>query len=108
MGPHLANAAKNSYSYGYIRRDFMAAYSVAEAKNTLPRLLDRAIEGEKVIITRHGKPVAEIRSLPAERTPMSREQRLALIDDFTKRRQALPPLDISAADLIRQMRDEGV
>ncbi|MGQ2990634.1 type II toxin-antitoxin system Phd/YefM family antitoxin, partial [Brevundimonas sp.] len=42
----------------------MAAYSVAEAKNTLPRLLDKAIEGEKVIITRHGKPVAEIRSLP--------------------------------------------
>lgn len=86
----------------------MAAYSVAEAKNTLPRLLDKAIEGEKVIITRHGKPVAEIRSLPAERAPMSREQRLALIDDFARRRQTLPPLDISAADLIRQMRDEGI
>lgn len=86
----------------------MAAYSVAEAKNTLPRLLDKAIEGEKVIITRHGKPVAEIRSLPAERAPMSREQRLALIDDFARRRQTLSPLDISAADLIRQMRDEGI
>ncbi|WP_312596860.1 type II toxin-antitoxin system prevent-host-death family antitoxin [Brevundimonas sp.] len=86
----------------------MAAYSVAEAKNTLPRLLDRAIEGEKVIITRHGKPVAEIRSLPAERAPMSREQRHALIDDFARRRKTLPPLDISAADLIRQMRDEGI
>jgi prevent-host-death family protein len=86
----------------------MAAYSVAEAKNTLPRLLDKAIEGEKVIITRHGKPVAEIRSLPAEREPISREQRLALIADFAQRRRARPPLDISAVDLIRQMRDEGV
>lgn len=86
----------------------MAAYSVAEAKNTLPRLLDKAIEGEQVIITRHGKPVAEIRSLPTERAPMSPEQRLALMAEFTERRRARPPLGISAADLIRQMRDEGV
>ena len=34
----------------------MTAYSVAEAKNTLPKLIHRALEGEEVIITRHGKP----------------------------------------------------
>lgn len=83
----------------------MAAYSVAEAKNTLPRLLDKAIEGEKVIITRHGKPVAEIRSLPQERPAVSREERRALLEQFAARRQARPQLDISAVELVRQMRD---
>ncbi len=38
----------------------MATYSVAEAKNRLPALIDKAIGGEQVVITRHGKPVAEL------------------------------------------------
>lgn len=42
----------------------MSAYSVAAAKTALPRLIDQALEGEEVIITRHGKPVAELRPLP--------------------------------------------
>jgi prevent-host-death family protein len=48
----------------------MAAYSVAEAKNCLPALIDKAIEGEEVVITRHGKPVAELRPRP-QRDPRS-------------------------------------
>jgi prevent-host-death family protein len=43
------------------RETLMAEYSVADAKNHLPKLIDRAIEGEEVIITRRGKPVVEIR-----------------------------------------------
>lgn len=39
----------------------MPSYSVAEAKNRLPSLIDKAIEGEEVVITRHGKPVVELR-----------------------------------------------
>ena len=39
----------------------MTAYSVAEAKNTLPSLIDKALAGEEVIITRRGKPVVEVR-----------------------------------------------
>ena len=39
----------------------MTAYRVAEAKNTLPRLIDRALQGEEVVITRHGKPVVELK-----------------------------------------------
>jgi len=38
---------------------------VACAKNTLPRLIDLAQQGEEVIITRYGKPVAEIRPADA-------------------------------------------
>ena len=39
------------------------AYSVVEAKNTLPKLIHRALQGEEVVITRHGKPVAELKPL---------------------------------------------
>jgi prevent-host-death family protein len=39
----------------------MSTYSVAEAKSGLPGLINRALAGEEVIITRHGKPVVEIR-----------------------------------------------
>ncbi|MBA4807543.1 type II toxin-antitoxin system Phd/YefM family antitoxin [Brevundimonas sp.] len=80
----------------------MAAYSVAEAKNSLPRLLDKAIEGEKVIITRHGKPVAEIRSLPTL-TPDERKAKLLEIAD---RRLSRPPLDMTSVELINGMYEE--
>lgn len=41
--------------------------SVAEAKRRLPELI-RAVEaGEKIVITRHGKPVAQIAPPPEER-----------------------------------------
>ena len=43
----------------------MTAYSVAEAKNTLPKLIDKALAGEEVIITRRGKPVVEVRPASA-------------------------------------------
>ena len=43
----------------------MANHSVAEAKNKLSELIDRALRGEGVVITRHGKPVAELRPIPA-------------------------------------------
>ena len=39
----------------------MANYSVADAKNGLPGLIDKARAGEHVVITRHGRPVAELR-----------------------------------------------
>lgn len=40
----------------------MTTYSVADAKNQLPKLIDRALAGEEVIITRRGKPVVELRA----------------------------------------------
>jgi prevent-host-death family protein len=39
----------------------MATYSVADAKNNLSELIDRALKGEGVVITRHGAPVVELR-----------------------------------------------
>ena len=44
----------------------MSQYSVAEAKNQLPRLLDRMLEGEEVVITRRGKAIARLRPADQE------------------------------------------
>ncbi len=43
----------------------MSTYSVADAKSGLPRLIDRASQGEEVVISRHRKPVAELRPIRA-------------------------------------------
>lgn len=43
----------------------MTTYSVADAKNGLPRLIDRALGGAEVIISRHGKAVVELRPVGA-------------------------------------------
>ena len=51
-------------SYGYNDR---MDVSIAEAKNRLPELIRAVEDGEKVVITRHGKPVAQITPPPPER-----------------------------------------
>jgi prevent-host-death family protein len=44
--------------------------SIAEAKNNLPRLI-RALEaGEQIVITRNGKPVAQLAPPPPGRRPV--------------------------------------
>ena len=41
--------------------------SIVEAKNRLPELIRAVENGEKVVITRHGKPVAQIAPPPPDR-----------------------------------------
>ena len=45
----------------------MAAFNVHEAKTHFSKLLDRVLEGEHVLITRNGLPVAEL--VPARKRP---------------------------------------
>lgn len=45
----------------------MAAFNVHEAKTQFSRLLDRVLQGEEVLITRNGVPVAEL--VPARKRP---------------------------------------
>lgn len=86
----------------------MAQYGVAEAKNNFTHLLDCVEKGETVTITRHGKPVAELRAPAAQgRNAWTPEERREAYDAFVRRREAGLDLGVSAADLIRQMRDEG-
>ena len=75
----------------------MSRYSVADAKNNLPRLIDKALEGEEVVITRHGKPVVELRPATAART---------LNVDYNwlrKRRDSRPASPIDSVSLLNSL-----
>nr|WP_295660789.1 type II toxin-antitoxin system prevent-host-death family antitoxin [Polymorphobacter sp.] len=80
----------------------MPRYSVAEAKNTLPRLIDRALAGEDVVITRHGKPVVEVRA----REAFDRAAWLASLDRIEAETAAIPPTGITSVQLLSDMSNE--
>lgn len=54
----------------------MSEIGVYEAKTHLAKLLERVEKGERFIITRHGRPVAELRPVPRR----SREDIVAAIE----------------------------
>lgn len=80
----------------------MSSYSIAQAKDQLSRLVDEAIRGEHVTITRHGKPVAELRPTPPAARPVTAEE----IERLRKHREALPYYDGDTVADIRAMREE--
>jgi prevent-host-death family protein len=83
---------------GYI--EHMTHYSVAEAKNNLPRLLDRMLQGEEVVITRRGKAIARLR-------PADHDVRQPPVDaDWLRRVRVKPTVPTDGPTLVRQMRDE--
>ena len=82
----------------------MPTYSIAEAKDQFSRLVDQALAGDEVTITRHGKPVAELR---ARTTPERGRPSPHLIDELARRATRLPALGATAADFVRAMRDEA-
>ena len=49
----------------------MGKHSVVEAKNQLSELIDRALKGEGVVITRHGKPVVELKPIEPAARPVT-------------------------------------
>lgn len=83
----------------------MATYSLAQAKNQLSKLVDEALAGEPVAITRHGKVVVQLTpAQPVRGKPMTRET----LDWLARRRASRPALaGTTWADVIREMRDEG-
>lgn len=80
----------------------MGNYSVAEAKNRLPALIDKAIEGEEVVITRHGKPIAELRPRSVRNAKANR----AMLKWLIARTKARRGVGITSVDLLNQMREE--
>ncbi len=76
---------------------------MAEAKNRLSDLIDRALAGEDVTITRHGRPVAELRSIAPEPGPVRPED----IDWLAARVVGSGPVPTcDAGRLVSEMRDE--
>ena len=82
----------------------MSSYPIAKAKEQLSRLIDEALAGETVTITRHGKPVVELRPSTADEAP--KRMTKADLERLRKRRDERPPLGEDAVTLIRRMRDE--
>ena len=71
--------------------------SLVEAKTHLSELLDRVEAGESVVITRHGRPVAQL-------SPVMRpKQPLRSLAEF---RAKMPRLRKPSAVLVREMRDD--
>jgi prevent-host-death family protein len=78
----------------------MANVSASLAKSNFAAVLDRVEHGETLVITRHGKPVAEIR--PSQREKKSeREQFRDTFQAFRERARKV------SAKEIRALRDAG-
>jgi prevent-host-death family protein len=84
----------------------MATYSVAEAKNHLPKLLNRALAGEDVTITRRGKVIAKIIAR-AEPTPSADLPKSATDVEWLRRHIVTPKVKVDGPSLVRQMRDDS-
>ena len=81
----------------------MTDYSVTEAKNRLPELIDRALAGEDVTITRHGHPLVGITPKKASaRRPVTKED----IDWLIAHRVPCKSGGPDAGELVSQMRDD--
>lgn len=80
----------------------MASYSVADAKHRLPALLSAVERGERVTITRYGKPIAELRPVAGS----AKQVTAASIDWIEQQLLGLPPADTDSVAQLRLLRDE--
>lgn len=77
----------------------MNTVTLAEAKAHLSQLLDQVEAGEEVVITRRGQPVARISPIERPKQPVS---------SLAAFRQHMPRWRKSSAELIRELREEGL
>jgi len=83
----------------------MSTHGVAEAKSQLSKLIDRALKGEGIVITRRGQPVVELKPVSAaSRKPRPITE--ADIEWLRAHRARLTPSKIDAGTFVSQMRDE--
>jgi prevent-host-death family protein len=80
----------------------VTTYSVADAKNRLPSLIDKALAGEEVIITRRGKPVVELR--PASPNTVPAKGTHAWLRERTRAR---PGVGLSSVEILDLMYESG-
>jgi prevent-host-death family protein len=82
----------------------MSTHSVAEAKTHLSGLIDRALQGEEVVITRHGRPVVALRPVGDAPARMSNAESLAWLRANRVTGGGVDPED--AASLVGRLRDD--
>ena len=79
----------------------MTTYSVADAKARLPSLIDQALEGEEVIIIRHGRPVVEIRA-----TTPAQKHGVGTFEWLVARRKTRKSVGLTSVEILNQLYDE--
>lgn len=79
----------------------MVTVNLARAKARLSELLDKVEAGHEVVITRRGKAVAQLSAIGGSKKPLPLKQ----LAEF---RSTMPRLRNSAAELLRELRDEGL
>jgi prevent-host-death family protein len=77
----------------------MVTVNLVQAKAHLSELLNKVEAGEEVIITRHGRAVAQLRSVSRQRNPL-------MLDDLAAFRATMPSLRRPTVELLREARDE--
>jgi len=80
----------------------MGKYSVVYAKTRLSDLIDRALKGEAVVITRHARPIIEFKRISPAAEPITQHA----VDWLAPRRVGRRVPREDAAALVRKMRDE--
>jgi antitoxin (DNA-binding transcriptional repressor) of toxin-antitoxin stability system len=84
----------------------MSEHSVAEATERLSSLIDRALKGEDVVITRDGRAVVTLRPLevPTQAPRARTAEMLAWLR--ANRGERIAPPDEDAGTFVSRMRDE--
>jgi prevent-host-death family protein len=80
----------------------MTAIGVYDAKTQLPKLLDRVSRGERFIITKHGRPVAELVPAGAEGAPDVKQ----IVQQMQEWQEREGPT-LGPGLTIRELREEG-
>jgi prevent-host-death family protein len=76
----------------------MVTVTLAQAKANLSELIDRVENGEGVVITRHGRPVARLSAVDQPKKPLP---------SLAALRAKVPRWGTSSTKLLRRMRDDG-
>jgi len=80
----------------------MPRYGVATTKDNLSKLIDKALAGEEVIITRHGKPMVRLSTVQP-----SRIDRGTMMEWLRERRESRPAIAITGLELKRLDQEES-
>ena len=79
----------------------MSTYALAQAKDQLSRLVDAAMTGETVTLTRRGNPVAGITPIARKPRPLTPQE----ADEMARNRSLRRGPGRDSVTLVREMRD---
>jgi antitoxin (DNA-binding transcriptional repressor) of toxin-antitoxin stability system len=83
----------------------MSKHTVADAKSNLSKLIDRDLEGKPVIITRHGRPIVELRALLVPANSITTKPITPESVDWVVKRRVSKSSRLNAGQLVSATRD---